>query len=63
MLYCIFEVVHMVRQFNKEKLSITLDHDIYEKVENLAEKEDRSVSSMINVILREYFREKEGKGG
>jgi metal-responsive CopG/Arc/MetJ family transcriptional regulator len=51
----------MVRQFNKDKISITLDHDIYEKVEAKAEKEDRSVSSMINVILRDYFKEKEQK--
>ena len=51
----------MVRQFNKDKISITVDHDIFEKVEAKAEKEDRSVSSMINVILREYFREKEQK--
>lgn len=49
----------MVRQFNKDKISITIDHDILEKVEAKAEKEDRSVSSMINVILREYFKEKE----
>jgi len=51
----------VVRQFNKDKISITIDHDIYEKLTAEAEKEDRSISSMINVILREYFREKEGK--
>lgn len=51
----------MVRQFNKDKISITVDHDVYEKVEAKAEKDDRSISSMINIILREYFVEKESK--
>lgn len=48
----------MVRQVNKEKISITIDRDIYEKLIVDAEKDDRSISSMINVILREYYREK-----
>ena len=44
----------MVKQFNKAKISITLDADVHENVSALAEKDDRSVSSMINKILREY---------
>ncbi|MEK4263649.1 ribbon-helix-helix domain-containing protein [Paenibacillus sp. FSL L8-0499] len=48
----------MVRQTNKEKLSITLDVEVFEFVSTEAVKDDRSVSSMINVILRNYMNEK-----
>lgn len=48
----------MVRQTNKEKLSITLDIEVFEFVSEEAVKDDRSVSSMINVILRNYMNEK-----
>jgi hypothetical protein len=47
----------MVRQTNKEKLSITLDVDVFEFVSEAAEKDDRSVSSMINVILRNAMKD------
>lgn len=50
----------MVRQINKEKLSITLDIEVFQFVQELADKEDRSVSSMINVLLKK-IKEKEGK--
>lgn len=49
----------MVKQFNKEKLSITLDKDIFDKLVELAEKDDRSVSSMINKTLRESLMKSE----
>ena len=49
----------MVRQVNKEKLSITLDYEVFQKISELAEADDRSVSSMINVILRDWLKEKE----
>lgn len=45
----------MVRQVNKEKLSITIDREIYEKIARDADNDDRSVSSMINVILKKYY--------
>lgn len=45
----------MARQSNKEKLSITIDVEIFEFISDEAEKDDRSVSSMINVILRNYM--------
>jgi hypothetical protein len=51
----------MVRQVNKEKLSITLDREIYEKLAEDADKNDRSVSSMINVILKKHYGEKENR--
>lgn len=49
----------MVRQVNKEKLSITLDTEVYKFVQELADQEDRSVSSMINVLLKKVKDEKE----
>ena len=40
----------------KNKESITLDADIIEKIKELAEKDDRSFSQYINLILREYLK-------
>lgn len=49
----------MVRQVNKEKLSITLDREVFDALSKLAEDDDRSISSMINKILRDQLlREK-----
>lgn len=50
----------MVKQMNKEKLSITLDLDVFHFVSDLADKESRSLSSMINVLLKGLM-EKEQK--
>ena len=50
----------MVKQFNKAKISITIDYEVYEVIAKEAEKDDRSVSSMINIILRDYVKDKEG---
>ncbi|MCI9216585.1 ribbon-helix-helix protein, CopG family [Lachnospiraceae bacterium 42-17] len=43
----------------KSKVSITLDSDIIEKIKILAEKDDRSFSQYINLILKEYLNQKE----
>ena len=53
----------MVKQFNKEKLSITLDYDIYQKLIELAQEDDRSISSMINKTLRDVWMKSEEKEG
>jgi len=45
----------------KEKVSISLDSDIIEKVKLLAEDCDRSFSQYINLVLKEHLKEKEGK--
>ena len=42
----------------KTKVSITLDTDIIEKLKELAEKDDRSFSQYINIILKEFLSEK-----
>ena len=40
----------------KEKISITIDSDLLEKLKVEAEKDDRSLSQFINVILRKYLK-------
>ena len=40
----------------KTHISITLDVDIYEKAKLLAEEDDRSLSSYINLLLRDHIR-------
>lgn len=39
----------------KKKISISLDEPIIEKLKSLAEYNDRSLSSYINLILKEYL--------
>ncbi len=46
----------------KNKISITLDDPVLEGIKALAELDDRSVSSCINIILRDYL-EKNKKSG
>ena len=43
----------------KQKISITVDHDIVERIKEIAEPDDRSVSSYINIVLRKHFNEME----
>ena len=45
----------------KIRTSITLDEDIYEKIKMLAENDDRSLSSYINLLLREHIEIKTKK--
>lgn len=42
----------------KEKVSITLDAEIISEIKTLAEKDDRSFSQYVNLVLREYLKEK-----
>lgn len=44
----------------KIKVSVTLDHDIVEKLKELAEKDDRSFSQYINIVLRRHLENHEG---
>ncbi len=43
----------------KNKVSITLDSDIIERIKILAEKDDRSFSQYINMVLKDYLNCKE----
>lgn len=39
----------------KEKISITIDSDLLEDLKKEAEKDDRSLSQFINIILKKYI--------
>jgi hypothetical protein len=43
----------------KNKVSITLDADIVERIKNLAENDDRSFSQYINMVLKEWIRKED----
>lgn len=44
----------------KEKVSITLDSDVVQRIKELAEADDRSFSQYINMILKGGFWHKGG---
>ncbi len=46
----------------KEKVSITLDGDLLEKAKIWAEKDERSLSQIINIALKEFINKKENGG-
>ena len=43
----------------KEKISITVDSDILKKAKELAEYDDRSLSQLVNIALKEYVKNKD----
>ena len=43
---------------NKKRVSTYVSDDLYEKIKDLADKEDRSISSMVLVILKRYLENK-----
>jgi len=45
----------------KQKVSITLDSDLIEKLKLLAEENDRSFSQYINLILKKFIAQREKK--
>lgn len=45
----------------KEKISITIDNDLLDKLREKAEEDDRSLSSYINLILKKHIEESEKK--
>lgn len=45
----------------KVKISITVDGDLLEKAKMLAEQDERSLSQLINMALREFINKKENK--
>ena len=42
----------------KEKVSITLDSDIVQKIKDMAEADDRSFSQYVNMILKAHVTKK-----
>lgn len=45
----------------KTKVSITLDTDLIEVLKGLAERDDRSFSQYINLVLKEYVKNQNRK--
>lgn len=45
----------------KEKISITIDGDILEKIKESAEYDDRSLSQYINLVLKQHIKDMENK--
>ena len=45
----------------KTSVSITIDNPVLEQLKYLAELEDRSLSSYINLVLREHLKQLERK--
>ena len=43
----------------KQRVSLTLDEDIVEKIKIMAENCDRSLSQYINLILKDHLRKHE----
>ena len=43
----------------KEKISITIDSDILERIKYEAEQDDRSLSHWINIILKQHIKNKD----
>ena len=37
-----------------QKISLTIEHELLKKLKQLAAKNDRTLSSMIRIILKEY---------
>lgn len=46
----------------KKSVSITLDAPVLEEIQKLAEHDDRSLSSYINLILKEHLEQKSAAG-
>ena len=40
----------------KQKISITIDGDILEKIRKLSENDERSISQYINLVLKEHIK-------
>lgn len=39
----------------KTRVSITIDSDILEKIKEMADEDDRSVSQYINIVLKDWI--------
>ena len=51
---CIIILEVIILKPLKEKISITIDSDIIEKIRALAEEDDRSLSQYINIVLKTH---------
>lgn len=44
----------------KEKISITIDTDVLQKIKELASYDDRSLSQYINIVLKQHLKNNNG---
>jgi len=44
---------------SKKTIALQLDNELYNKINKIAQKEDRSLSSLIRTILKQYINNKE----
>lgn len=55
-----YKIIQIEEDFmKKDRVSMTIDKDLIEKVKLLAEQDQRSFSSMVSVILRQATSKKE----
>ena len=47
----------------KNKVSITLDEDVIQRIRTLAENDDRSFSQYINLVLKEHITKHDSNAG
>ena len=45
----------------KDKISITIDNDLLEKIRLKAEEDDRSLSQYINLVLKKHLEEEHNR--
>ena len=45
----------------KEKLNATVDGDVLEKLKNLAENDDRTLSGYVNIVLKAHVEKEKDK--
>ena len=45
----------------KDKISITIDNDLLEKIRLKAEEDDRSLSQYINLVLKKHLEEEKNR--
>lgn len=45
----------------KERISITIDGDLLEKIRTKAEEDDRSLSQYINLVLKKHLEEEQNR--
>ena len=43
----------------KKKIAITIDEELYDKLNKLANDEDRTISGQINKLIKDYFKNRE----
>lgn len=51
----------MKQQFNKIRTTLTIDPEVYEYYEKLAKDQDRSLSWIINNLLKEQMKKDQGE--